>query len=376
MNKVRTIGIVGGGQLGRMLTEAAQPLGFKVVVVDPAPNCPAAQAGASQVLADFTDAAAITKLANQTDVLTIEFEHINTKILSELAKKGKPVEPEPSTLKMIQDKLVQCRFLAESGIPLAEFREVKTPEEARQALEDYGGKMILKNRHNSYDGKGNAVIKSEKSLAAAWQNFAVAKLYVERLINFKAELAVIIARDLQGNISTYPVVETIHVNNICHEVLAPPNFDKAIKAKAEELAINVAKHLKGAGVFAVEMFLTQDHEILVNEIAPRVHNSGHLTIEACETSQFEQHVRAITGMGLGSTKLKMPAVMINILGERNGAAKPEGAEEAERLGQVYVHIYGKAETRVGRKMGHITAVADTIKEAKRLAEAARQKVSI
>lgn len=377
MAAVKTIGIVGGGQLGRMLTEAALPLGFKVVFIDPTDNCPTAQAGANQIQAAFTDSKAIQKLAKETDVITVESEHINTQALEKLVKIGKVVEPEPITVRMIQDKLKQSEFLSQNGLPIADFKLVASLNEGIKILKDFGGKMLLKKRRDSYDGKGNAVVSSEYELEQAIKNFGEAELYAEKFVDFTKELAVIIARDQKGNIKVFPTVETVHVDNICHEVFSPPRIKSEYIKKAEALGLETAKHLKGAGVFAIEMFLVQDGEVLINEIAPRVHNSGHLTIEANKTSQFEQHLRAITGMELGDVEMKVPAaVMINILGERDGSAEPKGIEEAEKLGNVHVHIYGKAEARVGRKMGHITATADTLEVAKEKAEKARSLITI
>lgn len=374
---VKTIGIVGGGQLGQMLTHAALTLGFKVIVVDPSANCPAAQAGANQIVAHFTDADAISKLADESDVVTIEFEHINTKILSELKESGKLIEPSPTTVAMIQDKLTQNNFLRNAGLPIAEFQQIDDLESALRVLKEFGGKILLKKRHESYDGKGNAVVASEDELRTAMEKFGVAKLYAERFIEFSKELAVVIARDMKGKIKVYPAVETVHVNNICHEVFEPAPAKKTILENAEALGLKTAEHLQGAGVFAIEMFLGKNSELLINEIAPRVHNSGHLTIEANETSQFEQHIRAISGMELGSTEMKVSsAVMINILGDRDGLAEPKGLEEAEKLGDVTVHIYGKAEVRMGRKMGHITVTADTLEIAKQKAEKARSLITI
>ncbi len=363
--------------MGQMLTEAALPLGFKVIVVDPSANCPAAQVGATQIQAHYTDAKAISRLANESDVVTIEFEHINTKILSELKETGKLVEPSPATVAMIQDKLAQNEFLRSAGLPVADFVGINNSQAGLQALSDFGGKMLLKKRHESYDGKGNAVVASEDELRTAMEKFGTAKLYAERFIEFSKELAVVIARDIKGKIKVYPAVETVHINNICHEVFEPAPINAAILQNAEALGLKTAKHLQGSGVFAIEMFFGKNDELLINEIAPRVHNSGHLTIEANKTSQFEQHIRAISGMELGNTDMKVPAaVMINILGERDGLAEPKGVESAEKLGNVYVHVYGKAESRRGRKMGHITVTADTLELAKEKAEKARSLVTI
>lgn len=377
MQETKKIGIIGGGQLAQMMTTPAIKLGFGVTVIDPSPNCPAAQAGVEQIIADYKDAEAIRKLAEQTDVLTIDFEHVNTEILAELEANGTIVEPKPATIKMIQDKLSQCDFLSENALPIAEYKGLATLEEAFSTLSDFGGSFMLKKRHHSYDGKGNALIKNKEDLEKAWSDFEGSDLYAEKLIKFTKELSVVFARDINGRIAVYPVVETIHVNNICHEVFLPAEIDEFLRSRAEKLASQTAEHLQGAGVFAIEMFLTADDDILINEIAPRVHNSGHPTIEGSNTSQFEQHIRAITGMELGSTDMKAKAAtMINILGMRNGTAQPEGIDIAEEIYGVTVHMYGKSDVKIGRKMGHITAVADTMEAAKANAQKAHSVVKV
>jgi phosphoribosylaminoimidazole carboxylase PurK protein len=376
MSQTGTIGIVGGGQLGRMLTEAALPLGFRVVVVDPNENCSAAQVGAKQIKADFYDTAAISEMARKCDYLTVESEHVNTGVLTELAKTGKPVNPAPDTVRMIQDKLKQKIFLQKSGIPVADFVEVTDAATAKQALQDFGGKMVLKSRHGAYDGRGNAVVSSPEEIEPAMEALGD-QLYAEKFIPFKKELAVMVARDTQGSVATYPVTETIQERNICIETLTPAKISTEMVEQAVKFATDVAKHLKGAGVFGIEMFLTDDDRILINEIAPRVHNSGHYTIEACETSQFEQHIRAITGMELGSTALKVPAaVMINILGERDGPTEVKGLDSATAVPGVNVHLYGKSPTKIDRKMGHITATGATLGEARERAEHARKLINV
>jgi phosphoribosylaminoimidazole carboxylase PurK protein len=221
------------------------------------------------------------------------------------------------------------------------------------------------------------MVASPEELNAALSIFEGKDLYAERVVPFIKELAVVLAKDENGQVVTYPVVETIHQRNICVEVLMPAPVDEAATAKARQVALDVAQHLEGAGVFAIEMFLTADGDVLVNEIAPRVHNSGHVTIEACETSQFEQHIRAVTGLPLGPTTMKVPAaVMVNILGERDGPTEVRGVEEAEAIPGVTVHLYGKSPTKIDRKMGHITSVGDTLEEAKEKAEKARSLISI
>jgi len=377
MEQSKTIGIIGGGQLGRMLTLAAKTLGFKVIVIDPGVNCPAAQVGAEQIVGDLYDPNAIKELASRADFITIEIEHLDTKTLEELEITGVKVRPSAKTIKLIQDKYLQKKKLDESGIPVAPFVEIFDEASAYDAMEQFGGKMLLKTRHGAYDGRGNMVVESEADIRKALELFKDKALYAEAFIPFEKELAVIIARDVSGNIATYPTVQTIHERNICVEVLSPAPIDEELRNKAEKIAHEVANVLEGAGVFAIEMFLTDSNEILVNEIAPRVHNSGHQTIEANVTSQFEQHIRAISGMDLGDTSMKVPAaVMINILGERNGQTNLIGIENIVDKDFVFVHDYGKSPTKIDRKMGHITAIGDNLDQARKRAEDARKVISI
>lgn len=351
--------------MGQMLTEAARLMGFKVIVLDPVPNSPAAQAGAEQIVKDYSKAS-IEELAKGVDYLTTEFEEgLDPDLLKHLTSSGTKVNPAPQTIELILDKLIQKDYLAKHGVAMGDYQAIKDLDEANALLEKYGGKMLIKTRKGGYDGYGNRVVSSREEVAKAMADFANKTVYGEAFIDFKKELAVMVARDTDGNIVTYPVVETIQKNNICHEVLAPADVNAEISKQAIAMAEKVAGLFKGAGVFGIEMFLTADGEILLNEIAPRVHNSGHYTIEACKTSQFEQHIRAITGLPLASSEMIVPAaVMINILGERNGAVDLQGLDEASSDPHTTVHIYGKSPTKIGRKMGHITSTGSTIREAR------------
>ena len=371
------IGIVGGGQLGRMLGFAAKKMGFYVVVTDPTPNSPAGQVVDRQIVADYQDEKAIRELGRDSDFLTFEIELANADILKELSDKGLQINPSAKTLGIIKDKLEQKKFLQKAKIPTAKFIEVKSREDIIKAGAKFGYPMMLKARFDAYDGRGNAVIEKEEDIDQAMRKLEGRKLYVEAWVVFEKELAVMVARSTSGEIKSYPVVETVHRNNICHLVFAPAQVDDKIIKSAQRLAKNVMKSLGGAGVFGIEMFLTAKGQVLINELAPRVHNSGHYTIEGCKTSQFEQHIRAITGMPLGDTKLIHPAaVMINILGDRLGNALADGLHRAHKLPGTFVHIYGKHETKPERKMGHITVVADDINTAHKLALKARRFVKI
>lgn len=370
---MKTVGIVGGGQLGRMLTDAAHRLGFSVVILDPTPDSPAGQVADKQIVGSITDPAMLRALADEADYLTFEIELADNATLEEIAS-DTPVNPAPETLGIIKDKYEQKRFLATHGIPTADFMEIKSVDDAEKAGSEFGYPYVLKAKRDSYDGRGNALVEKAEDVEGAFSKLAGRELYAEKFVPFTKELAVVAARSVGGEIATYPPVETVHVNHICDTVSIPALVPSDTAVEAESVARKVMEHLKGAGVFAIEMFLA--NRVIVNEIAPRVHNSGHVTIEACETSQFEQHIRAVTGMSLGPTALKVPAaVMLNILGKRNGPAQPEGFEDAANEG-AYVHLYGKHETRVGRKMGHVTLVAETVPEAHEKAEKIRSRVTI
>lgn len=369
------IGIVGGGQLGRMLTEAALPLGLAVTVIDPTEDCPAAQAGASQIQAPLTDPEAVGQLARMTDVITWEIEHIDP---ASLLNAPAQVEPSPGTLAVIQDKLSQKRMLADAGIPVADFMELGKGTLERDMAIAFAkfGSVMVKTRTGGYDGRGNMVV-TPGNWEEAKQRFGSTPLYAEKYEPLQRELSLILARDITGRVVQYPLVETIHHNNICHLVVTPPDIDPQVGADVEEIGYETARHLEGAGVVAIEMFVNDRNEVLVNEIAPRVHNSGHHTIEANRTSQFQQHIRAIAGLPLGSTELITPAAaMINILGERNGPVALQGVEKVLAYPGTYLHVYGKRPTKVERKMGHITVVSGTVDEARRIAVKARGELDI
>ncbi len=371
------IGIVGGGQLGRMMAFAAKQLGFTVSVIDPTSKSPAGQVVDYQIVAAYNDEQAIRELAKISDYLTFEIELANAAVLDDLAKKGLSIHPSAKTLTIIKDKFGQKQFLRQAGIPVADFEAVETKEDIETVAKKFGYPMVLKARFDAYDGRGNAVIRNAKGIEAALKKLSGRKLYVEKNVSFTKELAVVVARNTKGEIAIYPVVETIHKNNICHLVIAPAPIDQKIATKASKLARKTMQQLQGAGVFGIEMFVTKDGNVLINEIAPRVHNSGHYTTEACVTSQFEQHIRAVTGLPLGSTKMKMPAaVMINILGERTGQVDAKGLEKVLAIPNVSVHIYGKMETKLERKMGHITVIGETVAECLLIAKKSRKLLSI
>lgn len=371
------IGIIGGGQLGRMMGFAAKKLGFNVTVIDPTPNSPAGQVVDKQITASYDDERAIRFLARDVDFLTFEIELANASLLDELTKKGLKVNPGAKTLLMIKDKLRQKEFLQNQKLPIAEFVKIENEADVFEAGRVFGYPLLLKARFDAYDGRGNLLIKNENEIKEAMGKLKGRELYVEKFIPFVKELSVVSARGMEGEIVSYEVVETVHKNNICHMVFAPARVNTNCKEKAHALAEKAMRHLSGAGVFAIEMFLTNNGEVLINEIAPRVHNSGHFTIEACVTSQFEQHIRAVTGLPLGSTEMIVPAaVMVNILGERNGKAELKNLDKALSINGINIHIYGKNETRIERKMGHVTAIAKSLDKAYEKALMARQYIDI
>jgi 5-(carboxyamino)imidazole ribonucleotide synthase len=371
------IGIVGGGQLGKMMAIPAKSMGFTVNIIDPTPNSPAGQVVDSQITAGYNDSVATRKLAKISDFITVEIEHINTETLSELAEQGIPVNPSPKTIEIIKNKFAQKEFLTKSGIPVAPYAAVENKRDILTMAKKFGYPFLLKARFDAYDGRGNALVKKPEDIDKILERFGKRELYVEQYVPFVKELAVMIARSMKGDIVPYPVVETIHENNILHLTIAPARVDKKIFDKAKNLAIKTMEHLYGAGVFGIEMFLTKDGDVLINEIAPRVHNSGHYTTEACVTSQFEQHIRAITGLPLGNPEMLVPAaVMINILGQRLGLVDIQGMDKVLAIPNTTVHIYGKTETKPERKMGHITVIGDKIEDVIKNAEKARKLLTI
>lgn len=372
------IGIIGGGQLGMMMAQSAKSMGFYVTVLDPTPQSPAGQVSDKQIIADFNDEKAIIDVAKQSDFLTFEIENTNGKFLDKLEKKVSCIiNPSGKSWRLFQDKLEQKKLFEKGKIPQPKYVPVESFSDLEKAAEELGFPLILKARFNAYDGRGNTLIKEKNDLEKAWKKLNSNQLYAEEYVDFDKELAIMVARSFKGEIALYPVVETVQENNICHYVLAPAQILPKLKKKAIDLATKTIKLLEGAGVFGIEMFQTKDNRVLINEIAPRVHNSGHYTIEACITSQFEQHIRVVAGLPLGETDMVVPAaVMINILGGRLGLADVQGLEKALAIPNVSVHIYNKKNTKPERKMGHITVIDKNINLAYKKAKLARKCIKI
>ena len=351
----KTLGIIGGGQLGMMLTEAAQNLGdiSKIIVLDPTENCPAAKVGAQQIVADFKDEDAIKKLSELSDIITYEIESGNSDVLKKL-EENTEINPSPDTLRIIQDKLLQKQFLQKNGIAVAEFEKIENKEELNQMIDKMGLPLLLKTRRDAYDGRGNYKINSKSEIDDALDLFSGKTLMVEKFVKFEKEVSVIAARNTKGEISTYPVVENIHENNILRTTIAPGRVSEIVRKEAEKIAEKTMEVLHGAGVFGIEMFVTSDDEILINEIAPRVHNSGHHTLQSCNTSQFEQHLRAILGMDLGDSSIKTPTIMYNILGPKT--FQGEYNVLFKKQDNIHLKMYGKLESKPQRKIGHVNIV--------------------
>jgi len=353
----QVLGIIGGGQLGMMLTEAANKFPneiSEIIVLDPTKECPASQVGAKQIIADFKDEKAIIELASKSDILTYEIESGNSDVLRSLETTTK-INPSPDTLKKIQDKLVQKTFLAENQLPVPEFVEVVSLDDLQQKIKKFGFPSLLKTRRYAYDGRGNFKINSEKDLKTAYNEFHDQSLMLEKYVDFRMEVSVIAARNTKGEIATYPLVENIHEENILRTTIAPARVSKEIIENAEQVAKKTMDVLKGAGVFGIEMFVTKDDQILINEIAPRVHNSGHHTLQSSETSQFEQHLRAILGLNLGGTRLLKNTVMWNLLGPKNFTGKYKPVTISPQKG-VFLKMYSKMESKPKRKLGHLNVV--------------------
>ena len=351
----KTLGIIGGGQLGMMLTEAAQNLDdiSKIIVLDPTENCPAAKVGAQQIIADFKDEDAIKKLSELSDIITYEIESGNSDVLKKL-EENTEINPSPDTLRIIQDKLLQKQFLQKNGIAVAEFEKIENKEELNQMIDKMGLPLLLKTRRDAYDGRGNYKINSKSEIDDALDLFSGKTLMVEKFVKFEKEVSVIAARNTKGEISTYPVVENIHENNILRTTIAPGRVSETVRKEAEKIAEKTMEVLHGAGVFGIEMFVTSDDEILINEIAPRVHNSGHHTLQSCNTSQFEQHLRAILGMDLGDSSIKTPTIMYNILGPKT--FQGEYNVLFKKQDNIHLKMYGKLESKPQRKIGHVNIV--------------------
>ena len=365
----KKIGILGGGQLGKMLCIAAAPLDFKTYLLEKSADCPAAPYAFGVTEGDFNCYDDVMAFGKDMDILTIEIEHVNTAALRDLEKMGKIVHPSPAALETIKDKGLQKAFYAQNDIPTMPFVLFNTSDDVKNALKT--GEITLpfvqKARTDGYDGKGVAVIRNPEDLSAKLLD---GPCVIEQLADIDMEIAVIAAQNPDGDVATFPAVEmAFHPEaNLVEMLVCPARISTMVAAQAEVLAESVIRALNVCGLLAVEMFLLKNGDLLINEVAPRPHNSGHHTIDTAVTSQFQQHLRAICNLPLGDTQQVRPAVMLNVLGEpaHKGPVHYEGAAACLNIAGVYLHLYGKALTAPFRKMGHITVAADTVEDAVRV----------
>ncbi len=375
MASVSTIGIFGGGQLGRMLAMAARALDFRTVSLDPAADCPASQVTDHHITAAYDDLDAAQELAERSDVVTYEFENVDARAIEHIAEL-KPVYPSPAVLRVCQDREVEKSTLRKLGIAVPEFRVVRSGVDALSAVQEVGVPVVMKTTRWGYDGKGQSVIQNEDDVDDAFEGLGGsedAPVIVEGFVDFEMEVSVVCARNLNGEMRAFPVSENLHVNGILDTSIVPARCSDGVKDEAVGVAMRIAEGLDVIGLIAVEMFVTRDGEVLVNELAPRPHNSGHYTIEGCETSQFEQLARVMVGMPMGDVTLRSPTVMVNLLGDVWEAT--DGSPDWSAvlaMPRAHLHLYGKSGYRIGRKMGHITVTGETVEEALSVATAARE----
>lgn len=355
----QTIGILGGGQLGQMMAIAAREMGYRIAVLEPKEDSPCGQIADHEVITAYDDRQGARELAEISDVVTYEFENVDLGT-AEWLEKHANLPQGSRLLQVTQDREFEKKAIVESDVQVANFKIVHNEADLYTAVREIGFPSVLKTCRGGYDGKGQIVLKTENDVEKALQAFVgKQKAILEQWVPFEKELSVIVTRSVSGEVKTFPVAENIHRDNILHETIVPAKISREIQQKATEIALQLANSFDLVGTLAVEMFLTEKGAILVNELAPRPHNSGHFSIDACETSQFQQHIRAICGWPLGKTDLLKPAVMVNILGEDLEKA----LDSIQKYDDVKFHLYGKDSAKPKRKMGHVTVLADTVEEA-------------
>ncbi|WP_129690691.1 5-(carboxyamino)imidazole ribonucleotide synthase [Gottfriedia acidiceleris] len=348
----QTIGIIGGGQLGRMMALSAKEMGYKIAVLDPTPNSPCGQVSDIEITAEYSNIEAIKQLAKVSDVITYEFENIDVNALEYLDEHS--YLPQGSELlKLTRNRLTEKTAIQNLGIKVAPFRLVENEEQFSEAVRKIGLPAVLKTTTGGYDGKGQVVLRSEEDFVEALELVKKQQCILEGWVPFEKELSIIVARNSNGEVSTFPIAENVHINQILHTSSVPANTSKSVIETAENYAKKVASSFHLVGVLAIELFVTEDEQVYINELAPRPHNTGHYTMEAVETSQFKQHIRAVCNLPLGNTELLKPVVMVNILGEH----VEEVLNVMQNDSTLNVHLYGKEESKKGRKMGHINIMA-------------------
>jgi 5-(carboxyamino)imidazole ribonucleotide synthase len=377
------LGILGGGQLGRMTLQAASALGIDVVIAERFPDSPAARLTAHSVVFDggWDNPRALDQLARLAPVVTLENEFVDWRILRTLEERGVRVLPAPACVGIVQDKLLQKQALARAELPIPLFCEVADPAGLIAAGNELGWPVMLKARRDGYDGRGNVVVRdaSQADAACATLSWPGRGVFAEAFVEFERELASLVVRGQDGQLVQYPLVETRQdpALHICREVLAPAQLPASTAAHAASIARGAVEAVGGVGAFGVELFLLADGQVCINELAPRPHNSAHYTIEACWSSQFDNHVRAVLGLPLGDPGLRAPAAaMVNLLGTRSGAMVAEDLAAALTEPHAFVHLYGKAENRPGRKMGHVTALGASAGQALAVAQSAASRMGV
>ncbi len=366
------IGLIGGGQLARMMIYRTTKMGFRFSTLDPDPQAPASILADHFFLGGLKDPQALDQLCRSVDVSTYDIEHVGIETLKQLEAEGMKILPSPKVLEIIQDKWIQKQTLAQGGLPQPEFR--LPPQGGLETLAEKDYPLVQKSRTGGYDGRGVQILRSPKDLSKALPGAT----YLESLVDYKMELAVLVCRGTDGQMITYPVVEMGFDPelNICDRVLMPARISDNIASKAKEIACKAIEHLGGVGIFAVELFLTQKDEILINEIAPRPHNSGHVTMESCDICQFENHIRAVAGLPIVKPNLLSPGVMINLLGTGTGSTQVTGLSQALEVEGFSLHLYGKTQCRPGRKMGHFSVTAPTLEQALDKAQKVNQYLKV
>lgn len=375
--EVFTLGILGGGQLAKMTAQEVLRLGMRVAIIENGEDSPAGRMTSKEFAGGWTDPEQLKAFIKASDIITLENEFVDPSILDTIAE-HRLVYPTPDTMRLVQDKFIQKQTFSAIGVPTPVFAEITTKEDLHSFGEQNGYPFVVKTRKYGYDGYGNATVKRDTEIDMVWRKFMEGEtkrpLMAESFVTFNKELAVMVARNKSGQVEVYPCVQTIQQSHICVTVLAPAPIEEALRRRAQEIAVSCVEEINGIGIFGVELFLTPQDELFFNEIAPRPHNSGHYSIEACYTSQFENHLRAVTNMPLGSAEMRVPAAaMINLLGERTGSGIPDSAIETLKVPGVSLHLYGKKDVRMGRKMGHLTATGDSVDDAFGKANAALEK---
>lgn len=353
----KTIGIIGGGQLGRMMALAAKEAGFRIAVLEPSEGAPCAQTADIVIQAPYNDQAALKQLADVSDVITYEFENIDYDGLKELMTKAN-IPQGAELIRITQNRVFEKEALTKAGVKVAPYKVIRTEEELKAGISEIGLPAVLKTATGGYDGKGQFVLKEAEQASEAAALLQHGDCVLEQWLSFEKEISVIVTRNPEGETTYFPPAENIHINNILHESIVPARISPETEQAAKKAADQIASSLSLVGTLAVEMFVTEDGGIFINELAPRPHNSGHYTIEACGISQFGQHIRAVCNWPLKGTELLKPAVMVNVLGQHVEGVIQAISEKPEWS----IHLYGKEEAKHQRKMGHVTILTDNIEE--------------